>query len=215
MTTTANRGAADPRQTIDRTIEELRAALEKAEAAKAALTAAERVVQELTAGDPDLTVHDAGEAVAEFRTAAGTNAPSVRLPPPELVAEIERLTRRRPTTVREIAEEVRLSPARVSAACRALARAGRLVWVEGFAEIESGWYWKVGDNAPTTPDLRTAVENLLKWGPMTHKDLVDATGARPGRVQGLLVEWLSKGRLLRHGEARRQVYLLAPEGMTE
>lgn len=45
----------------------------------------------------------------------------------------------------------------------------------------------VGDDGPT-PELIGAIAALLSERPMTHAEIVEGTGARPGRISGCLVE---------------------------
>jgi len=49
------------------------------------------------------------------------------------------------------------------------------------------WSWRVGNEA-APPELRSLVERLISFAPMEFRDLVAATGAREGLIQGHLVE---------------------------
>ena len=54
-------------------------------------------------------------------------------------------------------------------------------------EDRARWTWKIGD-ATSTKELRTLVERLIEDQPLTTAELVQATGARAGRVGGAIVE---------------------------
>lgn len=59
------------------------------------------------------------------------------------------------------------------------------------AQKRSPWY--VGDDGPT-PDLIAAIAGACTEAPRGHAEIVELTGARPGRVSGALVE-MRRGRM--------------------
>lgn len=60
-------------------------------------------------------------------------------------------------------------------------------------EYEPRWAWVVGDQT-STADLSDAVERMITARPYTFAELTLATGARRGRLSGVLVRFQREGR---------------------
>lgn len=68
----------------------------------------------------------------------------------------------------------------------------RLVYNHG-TDFEPRWAWVIGDQT-TTAELSDAVERLITVRPYTFAELTLATGARRGRLSGVLVRFQREGR---------------------
>jgi len=63
----------------------------------------------------------------------------------------------------------------------------RMVYNHG-TEYDPRWSWVVGDQTPTA-ELSAAVEKMITTRPYTFAELTAATGARRGRLSGVLVKF--------------------------
>lgn len=68
----------------------------------------------------------------------------------------------------------------------------RLVYNHG-TDFEPEWAWVIGDETPTA-ELSDAVEKMITRRPYTFAELTAATGARRGRLSGVLVKFQRDGR---------------------
>lgn len=70
----------------------------------------------------------------------------------------------------------------------------------------------VGDEGPT-PELLEAVRALVTDRPMTHQDLLQATGARADRVKGVLmrIQREDGGRLVNLGNEAKALWFIPDE----
>lgn len=100
-----------------------------------------------------------------------------------------------PITLVGLAKELRESAGRVGDELKKLARAGRVFNVG--SDVDPRWIWIVGDDA-TTEDLAAAVERMIRDRPMTFGELTAATGARRGRLSGVIVQMQRDGKKLRN-----------------
>lgn len=66
---------------------------------------------------------------------------------------------------------------------------------------------RVGDNGPT-PELAAAVRALISERPRTFAELLEETGARQGRVSGVLVRLQTDDGAVNLGKANRAVWFL-------
>jgi hypothetical protein len=63
-----------------------------------------------------------------------------------------------------------------------------------------------------TPTLAQAVEQLIRLRPMSLRELMAATGARMGRVSGVLIRLQRQGRPVENrGNARHGLWFMAAE----
>jgi hypothetical protein len=74
------------------------------------------------------------------------------------------------------------------------------------AALDEGRY-RVGDEGPTT-ELRAAIEDLLARAPRTFQDLMDLTGARRGRVSGVIVALQQEGLVANKGLPTRALWTM-------
>lgn len=117
-------------------------------------------------------------------------------------ARVERLLRRSPASITELARQTRTEPEVVAACIRRARLAGGDVVNLGTLEAPA-WFWRPGDEG-ATPDLVEAVAGLIAWRPLTLRQLVDATGARRNRISGALVRLRESGaKLENHGRQHR------------
>lgn len=74
------------------------------------------------------------------------------------------------------------------------------------------YLWVLGDATPTE-DLRVAVERLITSRPCTFSELYCATGARRGRLSGVLVDFQRDGRDItnRGGTDRKYRWFMTPK----
>lgn len=68
----------------------------------------------------------------------------------------------------------------------------RLVYNHG-TDYDPRWAWVIGDQTPTA-ELSAAVEKMITARPYTFAELTAATGARRGRLSGVLVKFQREGR---------------------
>ncbi len=166
---------------------------------------AERILAlraQIARGTGDVT-EDAIAAAAEVRRAARPVLAVVGEPQPlaSLAARLEGALRSAPRSIADLALDTGAPAGRVAAAMRALKSAGR-VYNLG-TEERPLWFWVVGDEG-VTPELRAAVETILRVRPTTFAELLEATGARRGRVSGVIVELQREGaKIENHGDGRR------------
>lgn len=95
-----------------------------------------------------------------------------------------------PASVAEIAERLRVPAGRVQRVVKKLRSADKLRNV-GSPE-DPRWWWSVGDEG-STDELTASISALLRHWPMTLSALMDATGARRGRISGVIVKLQRSG----------------------
>lgn len=71
------------------------------------------------------------------------------------------------------------------------------------------WSWRIGSDAPPQ-ELRALVERLITFAPMEFRELVTATGAREGLIQGHLVELRRAKPVVDLGTPGRARWFLMP-----
>lgn len=115
----------------------------------------------------------------------------------QIAARLSELGDRAKQTSAEIAELVRQA--------ESLRARGTRDNIKLAPEKPRGPHW-VGDNGPT-PELTGAIAAICSERPLTHAEIVEATGARPGRVSGCLVEMRrAKMPLVNIGSGNRARY---------
>lgn len=129
------------------------------------------------------------ELEQKFRIARGTER-DVEAPPPApkpkpltLVGRIEEQLRRQIMTTGQLAKALGESEERVFTAIRTV----RPKVVNLGSPERARWSWRVGSDVPA-PELRALIERLLMDQPMSFRDIIQATGAREGLIQGALVD---------------------------
>jgi myo-inositol catabolism protein IolC len=152
------------------------------------------------------------DVTEQARTAAKAALPVAKPEPAQplvtLAARLEALLRSAARSHDDLVLETAAPAGRVAAALRAL-KASRQIYNLG-SEDRPRWVWVVGDQT-STPDLRVAVEAILRERPTTFAELLAATGARRGRVSGVIVALQREGaRIERHGDEHRERWFLAP-----
>lgn len=202
---------------IKQTVTALESALaELAERAQRQAAALERVTaraeeleQRLARGTAD---HTADLLTAEWSPIPTKVTPAKRAPTPppaparDLRAELEAALRARPSSLTELARTLHVPVNHVVIALRGLRKAGR-VYNVGTAEAPR-WTWVVGDDGPM-PELAATVEALIRDRPMTFAELLAATGARRGRVSGVIVALQRGGAAIENrGDPRRARWFL-------
>lgn len=112
-------------------------------------------------------------------------------------------------TSREIAKRLRMDVERVDEILTELREADAIVNIN--TDVRPRWFFKVGDAAdPVT--LAGAVRYLLREAPRTLQDLVDLTGARESRVNGVRITMVRhKERLINVGTGRIAKWFLVPK----
>lgn len=139
---------------------------------------------------------EAATAVAEAKPSAAT-----------LVEQVEVLLRQQIMTTDELARAVGQPRDRVLAALKSVrAKVHNLG-----APDRARWSWRLGNEARPA-DLRALVERLISHAPMEFRDLVTATGAREGLIQGHLVEIRKTKPVVDLGTPGRARWFLMPEG---
>lgn len=78
-------------------------------------------------------------------------------------------------------------------------------------DFEPRWAWVIGDEAPTA-ELSAAVEKMIAARPYTFAELTLATGARRGRLSGVLVRFQREGRQISNegGSDRQYRWAMKP-----
>ncbi len=108
-----------------------------------------------------------------------------------------------------VAKRLRVPVGRVALALRNLRKAKRVFNLG--SDVAPAWMPVVGDEAPTTV-LYAAVERMLSTRPMTFAELTAATGARRGRLSGVIVQMQRSGRAIANrGTERRARWMLLPK----
>jgi hypothetical protein len=139
---------------------------------------------------------------------APRRAPRETVPPPMPVDPLEIALAAGPADVATLAKATATSPARVTAALARLRKANRVFNLG--SDVAPRWMLVLGDDAPT-PALYAAVETMLRERPMTFAELTAATGARRGRLSGVIVQMQRAGRKLANlGTERRARWMLLP-----
>lgn len=126
-------------------------------------------------------------AAPRARARRETTAPA---PPPSPDAQLEHALRTKPAGLPELARTLDLPVGRVSAMVARLRKADRITNLG--TEERPSWTWRVGDET-STEELYASIETMIRFRPMTHGELVEATGARGNRVSGGLVDLQRKG----------------------
>jgi hypothetical protein len=138
---------------------------------------------------------------------------------PPLSHRVEAALKERPHTTRELAAALGAAAGPVSSVVGKLRRAGQVTKIG--PDDDPQWAWRPGEGAGAEERRAFMATLLVRPGPSgrgwSHRELLEAVGARHGQVQGVLVEWLRGNklpdgqRLIQLGDARRQEYLLVPE----
>lgn len=96
---------------------------------------------------------------------------------------------------------------RVSPILARLRREGRVYNIG--TRLDPRWQTVIGDEAPTA-ELRAIVVRMVRQRPWTFHELTEATGARRGRLSGVLVALQREGEpLVNLGTERRARWFLA------
>lgn len=163
-------------------------AAELAAAAYAQRIEAERVLK-LARGTRDVTA----QAEAAKRLVA---APSNKL-----ANKVEAFLRARgDATFEQIVKDVDEPAGRVSTAMTKLRKAGAVYNVA--TDDRPRWLWVIGDNTEPA-ELRETIIRLIKKRAWTFADLLAATGARRGRVSGVIVDLQRTGaKIVNEGSER-------------
>lgn len=129
-----------------------------------------------------------------------------------LEQRIEAVLRTRPTTIEELARELKAPAGKVVAALKPMRKHLYNVGTED----APAWFWIVGDAAPTE-QVNTAVKSLIAFRPFRFPELLNATGARQGRVSGAIVAMQRdpKSRIANVDPDRpnRARWFIVPEGV--
>lgn len=136
------------------------------------------------------------EIRAELQLARGTGdvtdaARAAVAAPPPLAERVEHALRTGIYSLAELCQEVKSPPGPVGKVLKH-ARAARQVYNVG-SEDRPRWTWIIGD-AVETQELYAHVERLITDRPFTFAELLDATGARRGRISGAIVSFQHAGR---------------------
>lgn len=131
---------------------------------------------------------------AEAAKAVIASAPALDRPVTLSIGErLELALRDRPRTLVELSQILSLTPGATIVAVRKL---GDKVYNLG-TEHSPRWFWRVGDAGPTS-ELIHAVSKLLSDRPFGMRELLEATGARIGRVSGAIVSLQRQKRDVRN-----------------
>lgn len=130
----------------------------------------------LARGTDDLT-----KAAAEAARNAAAVTPLPR--PLTLEEQIEAHLRRQIMTTAQLSKALGVPADQVLASVK---RVRSKVHNLGTPDLAK-WTWRIGNDAPPA-ELRALVERLISFMPLEFREIVTATGARDGLVQGHLVE---------------------------
>lgn len=108
-----------------------------------------------------------------------------------LSSRIEERLRAAPHTLDELVAALDVPAGRVSTTLREYKRKGKIYNVG--TEDRPSWVWIVGDECEPA-QLRAAVTMLLRERPFAFSELMVATGARRGRVSGVIVAMQREGK---------------------
>lgn len=155
---------------------------------------------------------EAQVATTRKRLARGTEpvteAPSTA-PPASLEDAILAALAREPASPTDLAKALPSTLPKVTAALAKLYRA-KAIFNLG-SDVEPRWTPVVGDDAPTQV-LYAAMERMLAIRPMTFLELSAATGARRGRLSGVIVQMQRNGSPITNlGTERRARWFLLPK----
>jgi hypothetical protein len=153
-------------------------AQQQAEKMRQEIEAARARVRVLARGTGDVTE----AAAAAARVAAGEVRAAAEAQP-DMYVRIENALRRGPRTMDELVMDTGLAAGKVSAILRGM-KQGSKVYNLG-SEDRPRWIWVIGDNTPTS-ELSEIVERLITLRPMERAEIVEATGANPNRINGVL-----------------------------
>lgn len=133
---------------------------------------------------------------AELNLARGTDdvtdaARAAVAATPPLAERVERALRSGIWSLADLCHEVKAPPGPVGKALKR-AREARQVFNVG-SEDRPRWTWIPGD-AVETQELYAHIERLITDRPFWFAELLDATGARRGRVSGAIVSFQHAGR---------------------
>lgn len=169
--------------------------------ARAQIESAARVIHDLEVR----LARGTGDVTEDARRASGAMPALER--PATLPERVEAFLRTRAARTPEIAAALDAPATKVSTVIRALSKGGRLANLG--TDTDPEWFLRGGEDA-SPAERRDAMLYLLSRAPMSHRDLLDATGARHGQVQGVLVEMQRKGMpLVNVGDPRRALWFLA------
>ena len=122
-----------------------------------------------------------------------------------LAEQIEQHLRRRIMTTPELSRAVGVPVDEVTAQLKTMRGKVTNLGTPSHAR----WSWRVGSDA-TPQELRSLIERLIQFQPMEFRELVHATGARDGLVQGHLVEIRKTNDVLDFGTPGRARWFLMP-----
>ena len=158
-----------------------------------------------------------GELEKEAREAREIAA-AAQLPPPvparaptpikpSLAQLIEMVLKTRVATTEDLSRETGFAKERVLAEIKKLRRSIADV---GSAE-RARWTWRLGNDVPPQ-ELRALVERLITCQPMEFRELLAATGSRPGLIQGHLIELRKVREVVDLGSPGRARWFIVPPG---
>lgn len=155
-----------------------------------------------------------------IRLARGTRdvARIAPVPRADLASRLESLLRGplAPVALVDLARELGEPASKVSAELRRMRNArcptrsledapdARLVHNHG-TDYEPRWAWVIGDQTSTS-ELSAAVEKMITARPYTFAELTLATGARRGRLSGVLVKFQREGRHIANEDGTDRQY---------
>lgn len=128
---------------------------------------------------------EAAEALRQARQGAEPVTPVsvVETKPLTLAEQIEQILRREFMTTEQLSRAVGASVSKVSEALKS----ARPKVINLGSVDRPRWSWRVGSTAKPS-ELRNLIERLISYEPMEFRQIVNATGAREGLVQGHMVE---------------------------
>jgi uncharacterized protein (DUF2461 family) len=86
---------------------------------------------------------------------------------------------------------------------------------KGTRTIARGTEYYVGDEGPT-PELLEAIRKMLTERPLTFQALLDATGARPNRIKGVIMRLQREGaRVVNLGNEARALWFIPDPGVLD
>lgn len=144
-----------------------------------------------------------------------SRVPVISAPPPALEVEVplagrlEALLRAGARTYQEILDELGDADGRTGKTFAAARRRGDVADV-GTPQLPR-YVWVIGDNH-ATPELRDAVEKLVRMRPITFAEIVTAVGANPNRIKGVLTDLQKRDQdpLRNFGTKNRALWFIPP-----
>lgn len=146
------------------------------------------------------------ELQEKLRIARGTHN-KIKIPAQDLRTRVEEMLSSRPRSQDELAAELSEPVGRIGEVVKEIRPRLKNVG----SEDRPAWWLVPGNSAPTA-QLNAAVLALMAFRPISYKELVDYTGAKPDRVAGAIGIAVKTKPVLELGTPVSRRWFLVPEG---